>query len=276
MSSNPVSLLAIELLQPNPFQPRSKIKPEDVSELTDSIKQYGILEPLVVAQTPAGYQIIAGERRWRAAKQAGLKEVPVTVIKTTPKGMLEMAIIENVQRLDLNAIERAQAFQQLIQEFHHTMDEIARKISKSSSYVSNTVRLLKLPDAVKDSLNTGVISEGHARALAGLSDVKLIIEIFKQILKENASVRRAEELVRSVNEKLALAAGKAPRSRNTKIDDPVIAAWQKNLENMLKCRSQIHLTRSSNQTRITITLRGDAQKTQADLDKIIALTQGKN
>ena len=108
-----LKFLDIKLLQPNPFQPRNKIQPEDVEELTDSIKQYGILEPLIIAQTPAGYQIIAGERRWRAAKAAGLTEVPVLIKKTTPRGMLEMAIIENVQRIDLNSIERAQAFKQI-------------------------------------------------------------------------------------------------------------------------------------------------------------------
>ncbi|OGG26781.1 hypothetical protein A2960_01245 [Candidatus Gottesmanbacteria bacterium RIFCSPLOWO2_01_FULL_39_12b] len=192
--------LDINLLQPNPLQVRSLIKSESLVDLVESIKEHGILEPLVVAKTPAGYQIIAGERRWRAAKIVGVKTVPVVVKETTSRGMLEMALVENVQREELNPIERAQGFQRLIDEFSLGVTEISKRIGKSPAYVSNTLRLLALPDAVKDGLISNDITEGHARALAGLTDVKLMIDAYKTILSEGASVRRAEDLVRRTKE----------------------------------------------------------------------------
>ncbi len=188
--------LEIELLQPNPLQPRGLISPESLSELADSIRTHGILEPLVVAKTPAGYQIIAGERRWRASKVVGLNKVPVIIKETSPQGMFEMAIVENVQRIDLNPLERAQAYRRLMDEFGLTNAEIAERVSKSASYISNTIRLLTLPDAIKDALMAGATTEGHARALSALEDPHLIITGYKEVLKRNLSVRGAEELVR--------------------------------------------------------------------------------
>src|SRR3989344_5226322 len=160
----------INLLQPNPLQPRGLITPESLSELGESIREHGVLEPIVVAKTPAGYQIIAGERRWRAAKLVGLVMVPVIIKETTPQGMLEMAIVENVQRVDLNPLERAQAYKRLMDEFNLTNAEIAERVAKSPSYISNTIRLLTLPDALKDALMSGQTTEGHVRALSALED----------------------------------------------------------------------------------------------------------
>lgn len=195
-------LLSIDpvILQPNPLQVRSLIKSESLVDLVESIKTHGILEPLVIAKTPAGYQIIAGERRWRAAKILGLKNIPVIVKETTSQGMLEMALVENVQREELNPIERAQGFQRLIDEFGLPVTEIAKRIGKSPAYVSNTIRLLALPDAIKDGLISEDITEGHARAIAGLSDIKLMIEAYKVILAEGSSVRKTEDLVRKIRE----------------------------------------------------------------------------
>lgn len=188
--------LDINLIQPNPLQPRGLITPESLSELAESIRSHGILEPIVVAKTPAGYQIIAGERRWRASKLAGLAIVPVIVRETSPQGMLEMAIVENVQRIDLNPLERAQAYKRLMDEFALTNAEISQRVSKSPAYISNTIRLLTLPDALKDALMSGQTTEGHARALSALEDPHLIIEAYKEILKRTLSVRGTEELVR--------------------------------------------------------------------------------
>lgn len=188
--------LEIELLQPNPLQPRGLITPESLAELADSIRTHGVLEPIVVAKTPAGFQIVAGERRWRASKIAGLGRVPVIIRETSPQGMLEMAIVENVQRIDLNPLERAQAYRRLMDEFGLTNQEIAMRVSKSPSYISNTIRLLTLPDALKDALMSGATSEGHARALAALEDPHLIISAYKEVLKKNLSVRGTEEMVR--------------------------------------------------------------------------------
>ena len=207
--------LEIDSLQPNPLQPRGIITPESLVDLVDSVREHGILEPLVVAKTPAGYQIIAGERRWRASKLAGFKTVPVIIKETTPQGMLEMAIVENVQRTDLNPLDRAKAFDRLISEFGLGNSEIAQRISKSPAYVSNSMRLLTLPDALKDGLLTGLISEGHARALAAIDDTRLIVEAYKIILRESGSVRRAEELARKmraqIGKKLKVHLPKLPR-----------------------------------------------------------------
>lgn len=188
--------LDIELLQPNPLQPRGLITPESLSELAESIKSHGVLEPLVVAKTPAGFQIIAGERRWRAAKIIGVNRVPVIIRETSPQGMLEMAIVENVQRIDLNPLERAQAYKRLMDEFGLTNAEISERVAKSPPYISNTIRLLTLPDALKDALMAGATTEGHARALSALEDPHLIITAYKEVLKRNLSVRGTEEFVR--------------------------------------------------------------------------------
>src|SRR3989338_7674609 len=160
--------LDITLIEPNPLQPRGLIPPDSLGDLVNSIKEHGIIEPLVVAKTPAGYQIIAGERRWRASRLAGLVTVPVIIRETTARGMLEMAIVENVQREDLNPIERAKAFERLMDEFGLNASEISKRIGKSGSYISNSLRLLALPDAIKDGLISGAVTEGHARAIAGL------------------------------------------------------------------------------------------------------------
>src|SRR4030066_1802614 len=193
--------IEVNQLQPNPLQPRGAITPESLVDLVDSIKEHGILEPLVVAKTPAGFQIIAGERRWRAAKLAGLSHVPVIVRETSPKGMVEMALIENVQRVDLNPLDRAKGFERLMSEFELTTSEIAVRIGKSVAYVSNSVRLLSLPDALKDGLLSGLITEGHARALSSVNDQPLMVEAYKIILRESGSVRRAEDLARRMKEK---------------------------------------------------------------------------
>src|SRR3989339_749243 len=138
MADNQVMHLDIDLVEPNPLQPRGLISPDSLRELASSIREHGIIEPLVIAKTPAGYQIIAGERRWRASKVAGLTTVPVIIKETSAKGMLEMALVENVQRVDLNPIDRALAFQRLIEEFGLAVTMIAKRIGKSESYVSNT------------------------------------------------------------------------------------------------------------------------------------------
>lgn len=213
--------LDINLLQPNPLQVRNLIKSESLVDLVESIKVHGIIEPLVVAKTPAGFQIIAGERRWRAAKIAGLKTIPVVVKETDTRGMLELALVENVQREELNPIERAQGFQRLIDEYALAVTEIAKRIGKSPSYVSNTLRLLALPDAIKDGLISADITEGHARAIAGLTDVKLMVDAYKSILSEGASVRRAEDMARKIKEEKSIPIrGRAQdRIQSTQLDN---------------------------------------------------------
>ncbi|OGG24582.1 hypothetical protein A3A79_05350 [Candidatus Gottesmanbacteria bacterium RIFCSPLOWO2_01_FULL_43_11b] len=254
--------LEIDLVQPNPLQPRGLISPDSLAELVNSIKEHGIIEPLVVAKTPAGYQIIAGERRWRASKLAGLSTVPVILKETSAKGMLEMALVENVQREDLNPIDRAQAFQRLIEEFGLPVSEIAKRIGKSESYVSNTMRLLALPDAIKDGLISGSISEGHARAIAGLGDVKLMVDAYKTILTESASVRRAEDLARRLKAQI----NKKPVHKLQRIHSD-------ELDNMAKGMAQavnglVKITQSKVEARLVFVIRGNLESTSKILKDI--------
>ena len=266
-----IQTIAINQLQTNPFQPREKVKEGQLDELIRSIKIYGVLEPLVVAETPAGYQIIAGERRWQAAKLAGLKEVPVHVKKTTPQGMLEMALVENVQRVDLNPIERAQAFQRLTREFNLPNSDLADRIGKSPAFVSNTIKLLELPDAITDGLVSGKITEGHARALASIENEEIAVECYKIVIKEKASVRRAEELARRFKEQLQKRSKISPKNQVIQ-EDERIYHWEKEMNTFFNSPTKLKLSRSKNQTRITITLKGSPEATENDLEKIIKVT----
>lgn len=256
--------LDVDLLQPNPLQPRGLIIPETLKELVDSIHEHGILEPLVVAKTPAGYQIIAGERRWRAAKVAGLKNVPVVVRETTNRGMLEMALVENVQREDLNALERAHAFKRLREEFGLSHGEVGQKIGKSEFYVSNTLRLLNLPDALKDGLISGAVTEGHVRALLALHDEpKLMIEAYKTILREGGSVRRAEELTRIYKSK----AGVGPANIVVKFHNEELTQMEEDLKKTLNA-NKVKVSQSRIAATVAIYLRGNSEETTQILRKI--------
>lgn len=254
--------LEVDMIQPNPLQPRGLITLDSLRDLVNSIKEHGIIEPLVVARTPAGYQIIAGERRWRASKLAGLTVVPVLVKETSAKGMLEMAIVENVQREDLNPIERAQAFQRLIEEFGLPLSDIAKRISKSESYVSNTLRLLALPDAIKDGIISGAITEGHARAIAGLGETKLMVEAYKTILAENASVRRAEDLAR----RMKAESQKNPKQRVERIHSEELDNMAKDIATSIS--GLVKITQSKIEARIVLVMRGNLENTSKLLKEI--------
>jgi ParB family transcriptional regulator, chromosome partitioning protein len=267
MTEEGIIRLPIANLQPNPLQPRGVITPDSLSELVDSIKKHGILQPLTVAHTPAGYQIIAGERRWRASKIAGLVEIPVNIVKTTPQGMLEMAIVENVQRTDLNPVDRAKSFDRLISEFSLSNSEIAARISKSPAFVSNSLRLLELPDALKDGLISNVISEGHARALAAIPDTQAMIEAYKMILKEGGSVRRAEALARIFKSKLEKS-NEAPDPSKAKIINELIAEMANSLQTSLGKNTSVKMRRSRIETAIQIVLKGTPEETESQLKNI--------
>lgn len=268
-----VQELDVNLIQPNPHQPRKHIDPDDLNDLVESIKIHGVLEPVVIAHTPAGYQIIAGERRWRASKKAGLKTIPTIIKKTSPRGMLEMSIIENVQRTDLNPIERAHALNRLASEFQLNPSEIARRIGKSNSYITNSIRLLDLPDALKDGLLSGLISEGHARALQAITNSKSMIEAYKEVLRKNATVREAEELARRYRDK----DGEERVQHRPKIMvSKEIDRWTNMLHKALGENSQVKLRRSFRQTQISISLKGSIQQTQEQLDKILAIADQKD
>lgn len=271
MAADKNQIIPIQLLQPNPFQPRSIIDEGELQELAASIRVYGILEPIVVAHTPAGFQIIAGERRWRAAKLAGLKEVPAVIKETSPKGMLEMALVENVQRTDLNPLERARAFYQLVNEFRFQVEQLAAQTGKSVPYIRNTIRLLKLPDTIKDGLMEGLISEYQARCLLMVDDKQAMVSLYHRVVKEGLSAGQTEDMARNLQMRLTKPKlGKKARFISADADE--IIAWQQSLERLLhKSKPKVHLSRSGVSTRLTITLRGTPVDTDGDLQTILKL-----
>jgi ParB family chromosome partitioning protein len=185
----------VEEIIPNPYQPRTNFDSTKLQELADSIVEHGIIQPLVVSHRKAGgYELIAGERRLEAAKLAGLSKVPVVTRQATEQNKAEWALIENIQRHNLNPIEEAQAYERMRKEFQLTQEEIARKVGKSRSAVANILRLLKLPEEIKVALATGKITEGHGRTILALSDGKKQLDLFKSILKDGLNVRQVERL----------------------------------------------------------------------------------
>ncbi|MFT4106736.1 MAG: ParB/RepB/Spo0J family partition protein [Lacrimispora sp.] len=193
--------LKLSSIEPNRDQPRTEFKEEALVELAESMKVYGVLQPLLVQKKGDLYEIIAGERRWRAAKLAGLKEVPVVIREYTKQQTMEIALIENVQREDLNAIEEAKAYQRLMQEFGLKQEEIAARVSKNRVTITNSMRLLKLDERVQDMLIQNQISGGHARALLAVEDGELQFQLAGKIAAENLSVREVERLVKSLSRK---------------------------------------------------------------------------
>ena len=188
----------LRLVEPNRDQPRKDFDEEALKELAESIKVHGIIQPLIVTKRGEHYQIIAGERRWRAAKLAGLKEVPVIVKDYTEEEIAEISLIENIQRKDLNPIEEALAYQRLINEFNLTQEALSERISKNRTVITNAMRLLKLPEDVQEMLIRGTLSTGHAKVLLGIGDAEKQSEVAKQIIEQNLSVRETEKIVHAL------------------------------------------------------------------------------
>lgn len=197
-------MAAVTDIAPNPRQPRTRIDPDALAELSASIKEHGLIQPLIVTRAGptarAAFQLIAGERRWRAAQLAGLETVPVVVKEATSQQMLELALVENIQRSDLNPLEEAEAYQHLIDEFALNQQEVADRVGKSRVAVANTLRLLRLPERVKSLLADGVLTEGHARALLGLPDEETTVGAAGVVVSRNLTVRQTEELVRRLSQ----------------------------------------------------------------------------
>lgn len=192
------TLVKITKIEPNREQPRKHFDEDALQELADSIKQYGLLQPILVQDRKDYYEIIAGERRWRASKLAGLKEVPVIIKNYTEQEVMEISLIENIQREDLNPIEEALAYKRLLEEFNLKQDEVAERVSKSRTTITNSMRLLKLCDAVQQMVVDDKLTTGHARALISIEDEEQQKQIAEQIFDENLSVREVEKLVKSV------------------------------------------------------------------------------
>jgi len=216
----------ISRIEPNREQPRKDFAEEQLQELADSIRQYGVLQPLLVQKKGDLYEIIAGERRWRAAKLAGLKELPVVVREYGKQQAMEIALIENVQREDLNPIEEAIAYQRLMQEFQLKQEEIAERVSKNRSTITNSMRLLNLASEIQQMLIDGLISSGHARALLAISDLEQQLALAERIIREHLSVREVEKAVKAL--------GKAPKEKKKEKEDEALELIFKNLEERMK------------------------------------------
>jgi len=234
LSDEPTKGEKIEYIDPNlikvnPWQPRSNFDREKLEELTESIKEHGIIQPLIVTREPSGYQLIAGERRLRAAKMLGLSEVPIIVRKVTDKDRLELSIIENVQRHDLNPLEEAESYRRLSEEFGLTREQISQQVSKSTSAISNHLRLLRLPIVIKEAISEGKISFSHAKVILSYPTKVEQIQIFKKILKNDLSVQALNELAKKSAEKVK---EKTPQ-------DPIITSWEDKLSRNLGSKVKI-------------------------------------
>ena len=210
-ASRGVRTAPIEMIRPNPGQPRKTFPPAEMDDLANSIREKGVLQPLLVRpdpDNPGGFSIVAGERRWRAAQMAQVHEVPVIVRELSDEETLEIAIIENVQRADLNPVEEAQGYKELIDAFGHSQKDLAKIIGKSRPYIANALRLLNLPDYVQDLLSRGSITAGHARALVTANDPSALA---RRIVEEGLTVRQAEDLARTLSTRKAPPPGRAPR-----------------------------------------------------------------
>ncbi len=193
-----ITEVGIHKIKPNSTQPRKQFSKHGIEQLASSIKEKGLIQPIIVRKSIDNYEIIAGERRWRASQLAGLKNVPIIIKNVSDNESLEISLIENLQRENLNPIEEANAYDILVNKYQLTHDEIARKIGKDRTTITNQLRLLKLPSIVKEAIVSGTISQGHARSLLGLEDLKKIDELLKRIISNKLSVRKTEELAKKI------------------------------------------------------------------------------
>lgn len=256
--------VAITKVEPNRKQPRKFFDEDALQELADSIKQFGLLQPILVQDRKDYYEIIAGERRWRAARLAGLKEVPVIIKNYTDQEIVEIALIENIQREDLNPIEEAQAYKRLLEEFHLKQDEVAERVSKSRVAVTNSIRLLKLSEKVQQMVIDDMISTGHARALLAVEDEEEQYALAQKIFDEKLSVREVEKLVKNLHKP----------AKAKKMDDKTMQAIYLDIEERLKQRLS---------TKVMVTSKGEgAGKIEIefynheDLDRILDMIGKQN
>ena len=259
-TSNGERMMKISMIEPNREQPRKKFDEDALQELSESIKQYGILQPLLVSDKKDYYEIVAGERRWRAAKMAGLKAVPVVVKEFSTQEIVEISLIENIQREDLNPVEEAMAYKRLIDEFHLKQDEIAERVSKSRTAVTNSMRLLKLDSRVQQMMVDEMISAGHARAILAISDLEQQYNAAMKVFDEKLSVRETEKLVKSIL---------TPTKKKPVVSNPTEDAIYESLEEKMKgitgTRVFIH-RKKNNKGKIEI-----EYYSREDLDRIIDL-----
>ncbi|GAA4867410.1 stage 0 sporulation protein Spo0J [Paenibacillus vulneris] len=251
-------------LRANPYQPRRTFNDESINELAASIKEHGVIQPIIVRSVLKGYEIIAGERRYRASQVCGLATIPAVVKKFTDQQVMEIALIENVQREDLNAMEIAVAYQALIDQFSLTQEELSAKVGKSRSHIANFLRLIHLPEEVKQYVSRGTLTMGHAKAIVGLKDAKLIKALAEQSIKEQWSVRELEEEVKRIEEKSA----KKKPAANSKRKDPYINQLEETLREVY--RTTVKIKHNNNKGKIEL-----LYFSKDDLDRLLDLLQGK-
>ena len=259
-TSNGERMMKISMIEPNREQPRKKFDEDALQELSESIKQYGILQPLLVSDKKDYYEIVAGERRWRAAKMAGLKEVPVVVKEFSTQEIVEISLIENIQREDLNPVEEAMAYKRLIDEFHLKQDEIAERVSKSRTAVTNSMRLLKLDSRVQQMMVDEMISAGHARAILAISDPEQQYNAAMKVFDEKLSVRETEKLVKSI-----LTPTKKKPVASNPTEDAIYESLEEKMKGITGTRVFIH-RKKNNKGKIEI-----EYYSRDDLDRIIDL-----
>lgn len=255
------TIVKISKVEPNREQPRKKFDEDALLELSESIKMYGVLQPLLVSDKKDYYEIVAGERRWRAAKMAGLKEVPVVIKEFSDQEIVEISLIENIQREDLNPVEEAMAYKRLIDEFNLKQDEIAERVSKSRTAVTNSLRLLKLDARVQQMMVDEMISAGHARALLSISDAEKQYSVAMRIFDEKLSVRETEKLVKTILNP----SKKRPTASSDMAEDAIYESLEEKMKNITGTRVFIH-RKKNNKGKIEI-----EYYSRDDLDRIIDL-----
>ena len=244
-----VVLIPIKDIRKNPYQPRKSFDQEALNELSESIKNHGIFNPIIVRKSLSGYDLIAGERRLRASKLAGLNEIPCIVVEIDDKGMMEVSLLENIQREDLNIVEEARGYNQLIDKLDYTQEDLASRVGKSRSHITNILRILKLPNSILNLLEENKITFGHARALLNVENKDYQEELAKKIVKEGLSVRQVESLSKI-----------KPKTKNGKLTNPYLEDVRKTLER--KYSTSVKLTNKT----ITISYKGND-----DLNRILEL-----
>ncbi|WP_152395814.1 ParB/RepB/Spo0J family partition protein [Paenibacillus guangzhouensis] len=247
-------------LRPNPYQPRKAFDEASIQELAESIKQHGVIQPIIVRSVLKGFEIIAGERRFRASQLCGNATIPAVVRNFNDQQVMEIALIENLQRENLNAIEIAVAYQGLMDQFSLTQEELSMKVGKSRSHIANFLRLLQLPEEVKDYVSRGTLSMGHARAIAGVKDVGKVKELAKQTISNEWSVRELEEAIQNLNAK-ATAVKEKPKAKKR---DPYIHQIEESLRERFKTTVKIKASKDKGKIEL-------AYYSQQDLERLLEL-----
>ncbi|GEC93101.1 ParB/RepB/Spo0J family partition protein [Brevibacillus brevis] len=251
-----VKEVSINEIRPNPYQPRKEFEQSAIDELAQSIKEHGIIQPLIVRKSIKGYELVAGERRLRAAKVAGLKEVPVVVKAYTDQQLMEIALIENLQRENLNPLEEAEAYDKLISHHEYTQEQLAQKIGKSRPHVANMLRLLQLPEKIRKMVSAAELSMGHSRALLGVTDKKVQQQLANDVVEKGLSVRQLEELVKQLN------VSRETKKKKPAKNEPVLIEMEERLRS--RFGTSVKIKKGSKRGKIEIDF-----YSQEDLERII-------